>query len=299
MNASYLHQLFVSKPGKFPAAASRHRFLEFGDYAEVPDECPATTSCPAVCVANITDCPTTCDDGLELCDTGVCLPDCSVLVEPESPCACESLPVACAKPVDVFTTCFERFQAFYDVNTACIEAQEEAIPQVSFVGPYFVACYSIVSGVSLLVFLWGIYNQRMFPVKNSMVPLTIENSTWTLTGYRSSWLGNVVYALVLLVLFGIQFLLFVLVIMYYMQQEAITRWAPVFQDEVQVLKAFIIVWMVGFFWSFAFRYPTTGIRNLFLRRCTLDMADYVVVVAPVKSMDVEDNTPGSSLLKFG
>ena len=84
---------------------------------------------------------------------------------------------------------------------------------------------------------------------------------------------------------GIQFLLFLLTIFYYMQQEAITRWAPVFLDEVQVLMAFEIVWMVSFPWCFSFKYPAS-IESLFLRRCDLKNATHVAVVAPTKAVDV-------------
>jgi hypothetical protein len=34
-----------------------HRFLAFGDYADHSFQCPATTTCPIVCVANVDDCP--------------------------------------------------------------------------------------------------------------------------------------------------------------------------------------------------------------------------------------------------
>ena len=63
-----------------------HRFLAFGDYADHSFQCPATTTCPIVCVATIEDCP---QDGLcpgthpdktfdanheyELCADGTCV----------------------------------------------------------------------------------------------------------------------------------------------------------------------------------------------------------------------------------
>ena len=51
------------------------------------------------------------------------------------------------------------------------------------------------------------------------------------------------------------------------QQGAIT-WSifgsQVFFDDVQVLLAFVIVWMVGFFWCFFLKFPAS-IYSLFLR----------------------------------
>jgi hypothetical protein len=65
---------------------------------------------------------------------------------------------------------------------------------------------------------------------------------WTQTGYKTPSVGSIAQnALVVLTFLGIKFLLFTRTIFYYMQQEATTRWTPVFQDEVQVFKAFSIV----------------------------------------------------------
>jgi len=92
-------------------------------------------------------------------------------------------------------------------------------------------------------------------------------------------LGTFLYALVLLTMFGFQLLLAVLTVFYYIQQEAITRWNPVFEDEEQVLKAFIITWMVGFVWTFAMRWNTTT-RSVYYRRAMLQDASIVAVFVP-------------------
>lgn len=44
--------------------------------------------------------------------------------------------------------------------------------------------------------------------------------------------------MVWITLWSFHILLTMLTIFYYMQQEAITRWKPVFYDEIQVLQAF-------------------------------------------------------------
>jgi hypothetical protein len=64
-----------------------------------------------------------------------------------------------------------------------------------------------------------------------------------------------------------------------MQQEAITRWQPVYQDEEQVLLAFEITWCVSVLWTFAIKWPYS-IRSLFFRRCVLRQADYVAIFVP-------------------
>jgi hypothetical protein len=264
-----------------------------GDFAETPDTCPARTTCPLVCVVDATECPTACGSGLVLCNDGVCSESCDD--EIETPCVCDDLPVACAKVIDLYDACFESFQGFYDADAACQEAQDEEIPLLSFITePAFIFCYAWISGVTVAVVLWCAFNQKLFPVADSTMPLASATGSsredWTHTGYKNHAVGLIAHLLVILTFIGIQFLLFLLTIFYYMQQEAITRWSPVFYDEVQVLKAFEIVWMVGFIWCFAFKYPAS-IRSLFLRRCPLERASHVAVVAPTQAVDVASD-PG-------
>jgi hypothetical protein len=138
-----------------------------------------------------------------------------------------------------------------------------------------------------------------FPVADSTMPLASGTGSsredWTHTGYKNHAVGlmGLILAqlLVILTFIGIQFLMFLLTILYYMQQEAITRWSPVLYDEVQVLKAFEIVWMVGFIWCFASKKYPASIRSLFLRRCPLDRASRVALVAPTQDIDVASD-PG-------
>lgn len=208
----------------------------------------------------------------------------------ENPCDCGDLIFACAKVVDIYENCFLRFgDPYYSTYTECVEQEEEEVPLVSFTGPWFVACYTILASVTAAVVLWCAYNTHI-PVVDAVTTMTTPDDNgnggvgWTLTGYKRHPVGVAIHALVIFVLVGIQFLLFFLTICYYMQQEAITRWGPpVFYDEVQVLMAFEIVWMVGLPWTFAFCYPSS-IRDLFLRRCALADASFVAVEAPLKQM---------------
>jgi hypothetical protein len=204
-----------------------------------------------------------------------------------SPCECSTRRVACPKVVDSFETCQGRFQEYYDQHTACVENDIEAVPKVSFVGPWFLLCYFGYAGTLLLVMLWCFLNQKVFPVETSTKPLVTANmdtnETWTQTGYKSCLIGTAIYILVELSFVVIQFLLLITTLFYYMQQGGITRWKPVFEDEIQVLMVFQIVWMAGFVWCFSFRYPDIGVYPLFLRRCALSEATHVAVVAPIQS----------------
>jgi Cation transporter/ATPase, N-terminus len=270
--------------------------IDIGDFAEVPDECPATTTCQVACVADRSECPTVCEAGLTLCLTGNCLPDCTVHdanIEAErweTPCGCDTLPVACPKVIDLLDNCATRFGNYYDVSAACIEAQEEAEAKLSYTGPWFIFVYVDFIVTTVLAIAWCFCNQKLAPVPASTMPMQAANHVttgeWTQTGYRTTLLGTAIYLLVTFTLWLFQFLLFVTTLFYYMQQEQITRWPKVFENEVQVLFVFEMVWMVGIVWSLAFRYPSTGIRALFLRRCVLSSATHVAVVAPVKSIEV-------------
>jgi hypothetical protein len=202
---------------------------------------------------------------------------------------CDAHPVTCAKVVDLFDACLERFQDFYDSYAACLEAEVEEISLLSFTGPYFLVCYLFISITTALTIAWGLFNEKLFPVKDSTLSLQGSGSkeaTWTQTGYKEHIVGSFIYWMVMITMVGIQFLLLTLTIFYYMQQEAVTKWAPVFKDEVQVLKAFIITWMVGIVWCFAYRYPIS-MHTFFLRRCRLDSATYIAVVAPTKAMKTD------------
>lgn len=234
------------------------------------------TTCPLICVATSDDCPTSCDDDqLTLCNDGTCQSSCDDTIE--SPCECDDLMFACPKVIDYYESCQSLFELEYQNYSTCITDQEESLASVSFTGPWFMVCYCWISIVSVLVVSWCAYNQKMAPIVESseqtLIPIFTKsssdkkpecaggdvdglgpecaggdfdglatngssNSEWTLTGYRKNWIGLLIYFLVLMTIVGFQFLLFLLTIFYYMQQEAITRWAPVFHDEAEVLLAF-------------------------------------------------------------
>ena len=134
--------------------------------------------------------------------------------------------MACAKQVDLLPECSTRFQAQYDVNSECLELQTESLPQVNFTGPWFMACYVGLSTVTILMLVWCAYNQRWARVKGSSVPLESpglatkneedsgmnKNHEWSQTGYKTTFVGMTLYALIILAHWIIQFLLFALVV---------------------------------------------------------------------------------------
>jgi hypothetical protein len=225
-------------------------FLNLGDYAEIPESCPATTTCPLICVADESDCPTTCTDGLKLCLDGTCMSICDESIE--SPCECDEAMVACAKVIDLYDSCKSKYEVQYDEYATCLEEQEEAVETLSFTSPWFLLVYFWMVCTSLLVVVWCAYNQKIAPCTEKSIqcltPISassngsptkeFDQNDWLITGYKKHIIGTFLCIIVWITLWGIQFLLFLLTIFYYMQQEAITRWTPVFYDEGQVLMAF-------------------------------------------------------------
>eukprot|EP00956_Cyclotella_meneghiniana_P027557 scaffold62039_cov31-Cyclotella_meneghiniana.AAC.1 len=109
----------VDKPHFIPDIIDKHehRFLEFGDYADPTFNCPATTTCPIVCVNAVTDCPSdaTCalanpdnsDHEFELCVDGTCADlTLNETCDPslESPCTCSGFEFTCAKQIDLYNS---------------------------------------------------------------------------------------------------------------------------------------------------------------------------------------------------
>jgi len=130
--------------------------------------------------------------------------------------------------------------------------------------------------------LWCAYNQRFRPVDGSTKTLKeVEelgynqnhnaNSTWTQTAYCGSFVGTLIYIIVLISLFGIQVMLAVLTLLYYNHDVQASS-----SEQELILKAFIVTWMLGFLWSFVLKWPSS-IHSLFLRRCLHSCATFVAV----------------------
>jgi hypothetical protein len=271
----------------------------------VPETCPAMTTCPIVCVSKVEECPTTCSGNMTLCASGMCQEECDV--NDLSPCACPSSPTACPKLVDYYDECFTSFQSFYDQAAACQEEQLASIQETSFTGPYFVFFIAWICTVTAMVVGWCYFNEKLCPFPEATSVIFRMNPTSALkeeggrslctqTGYKRTFAGTIVYIFVLLTLIGIQLLLFVLVMLFYIQSGAVTRWDPVFASVEEVNKAFILAWMVGFPWTMAFCFIPTGVYTLFLRRCPIGSASFVAISSP--SEQTKDNDQINTFYKM-
>jgi hypothetical protein len=179
---------------------------------------------------------------------GSCSVECSTELTTElyNPCLCDALYFACPRVVDYLDACYIRFEQEYDNITLCLQEQEYATTKVSFISFWFLFCYIWISVVTILFVGFCFYNQRLNPITESedtlhpvSSPDTIFPQEWQQIGYKKNWLGTIICYLVYITLWAIQGLLFFLTICYYIQQESITRWNMVFEDDVQALSAFM------------------------------------------------------------
>jgi cation-transporting ATPase 13A3/4/5 len=277
----------------FLATAARAQFdsYQFGNYADTTFNCPALVTCRQVCTTSLEVCAEIgldCADGEDLCRDGVCRTEGSCDLNADNPCGV-CAPVACLSrdlegnrlPVDFQDACLEKYGEYYDACDG--EEEDEGFANQFDWGrdPGFVVCYVWITSISLLIVGWCAWNQRFAPV-GVAVSLQEFSATDNLrcrqTAYRAEYSGACVYWLTIATSWGIQFLLFLLTLFYYMQQGA-TGFAPVFEDEREVLLAFEVVWMVGFVWSFPLKWPAS-IRTLFLRRTVFSNATHVAVFSP-------------------
>jgi hypothetical protein len=262
------------------------------EYADLSFSCPLRTSCQPICVSNESLCPqsASCGEGTILCADGSCGTVCSSSLL--SPCSglCDSTPVTCARPIDFYENC-KQYYSFYEQTEQCVKQKEaEVQPHINFTG--FKVCYGLYIIVIASTLLWCAYNQRFRPVDGSTKTLKeVEelgynqnhnaNSTWTQTAYCGSFVGTLIYIIVLISLFGIQVMLAVLTLLYYNHDVQASS-----SEQELILKAFIVTWMLGFLWSFVLKWPSS-IHSLFLRRCLHSCATFVAVYAPTQSTDAK------------
>ncbi len=290
---------------------------DWGDYADTSFECPAKITCQPVCSSSIDSCPIDlqfCEDNsTTLCVDGSCAANCSEeLISPCFGSACGGgANVTCARIVLPQPDCELLYGEWYTANASATSGDDdsicsgEIIELVSFTGPVFVAIYVYFSVVCFLIVAYPAFNQRLFPVGDT-VPLDdfskesvltgipAENRGWTQTSVRKTVLGTVLFYLTQSIIWGIQCLLLILLVFYY----ELGKPNNPFQDEVQVLKAFEIVWMVGLVVSMSLKWPPT-VESLFLRRCVSAEATSVAVFSPSTVPELHEVTgnPGIAFIK--
>ena len=196
-------------------------------YVDKSFSCPLVTSCPAICVSDITSCPqaATCpQDRPLLCDDGSCVTftdgcDASLY----SPCAenvCGNA-IACAIPVMEWEACPIVFEDAYAEAENC-EAADWVPSKVSWTDPAFIVGYCWICIVTAMIIGFCAYNQRFAPV-GKILPLdefvkartrrkssypALEDMTksiqqgsdeslyaWTQTAYKRTLVGTSIYAL--------------------------------------------------------------------------------------------------------
>jgi len=275
---------------------------DFGDYADLTFLCPARTTCPLVCLPDVNSCPPsmTCPNGTTLCADGSCSED-NCNDDLLSPCQTIFPSAACAKVVDYYNVCLTEFQETYDYYFQYQEDYyEETTNLITFTEPIFIFFYTWIISISAIIVLWCACNERLLHVAGSTQPLQedlltdINTNSWSQTGYRSNILGATIHAFVWVTMLGFHVCLAVISVFYYAQQYVIS-WCPrVIEDEQQALICFIIVWTVGILWTFAIKW-NESVSSLFLRRCTLENATYVAVVAPCTAAVPLKNTASGFL----
>jgi hypothetical protein len=204
----------------------------------------------------------------------------------KNPCGYECAPVACARIIiDYYDSCIDRFQDEYDTADECQRQTEEATMPNPFREGAVTFFYVWVSIMTIVIGIWCAYNQRWSYVPESMQLLSDDDATtgeWQ-TGYKTGLIGNAIHVFTILTLCGFQIILAGCSISYYAHQDpdqALTK--RVFDNEKQALQAFEVTWFLGFFWSYALKWPYS-IRSLFLRRCLLGDATHVGIFVPFQA----------------
>ena len=220
--------------------------------AEDPSfECPATTVCPLICVANADECPTACANDAVLCDDGSCQAECSAN-NAYNPCP-DCLPYACAQVEDYYDVCLEDYAEYYQAHEDCHEQENQrASPSnqpLTLLGMWLVAA----TAASLL---WT-QSQRLETKQ-------LEDRS-TQTGFRRTWMGLLLYYALVVNLLGFQVLLLHFTIQSYRG------------NEVEALRAFEITWCLGLVWTLLYKWPYS-IQSLCYRACPLHEATHVCIV---------------------
>lgn len=270
---------------------------DFGDTVDKSFQCPVWTTCPVICVSKLADCPEQCPPGRVLCPNGDCIPcsddnncsdaDCAAKWWlQKSPCpsasdaashpACGSF--ACPKTDEFLETCFTAFtDPFYSDMALCedeIKNSGEAFnaKPLSILGIW-------LFGLTAAVFFWTRCNNYHLNACQSLDDADAvgggnnaagEASALdgkTQTGYTTPFLGRLLYYAVMLTLLGFQVLLLAF------------TWASYYENQEESLRAFETTWVIGFLWTFLFKYPIS-IRAVFYRRCDLALATIICVSVP-------------------
>jgi E1-E2 ATPase/Cation transporter/ATPase, N-terminus len=286
---------------------------EFGDFVDPTYNCPATITCPRVCVVTADDCPaiTQCSGSnatTTLCVDGTCAPPPGKACPDglTSPCPYDCAKIACPRHVDAQDTCDVLFGGYYAAEATCGAAETVAeTSYVTFREPAYRLTYAWVMCITIGTMIWCAYNQRWSPVPGSTKPLqhvavaadnnnnnnnnnnsrndmmhgTRVAAVCQHSGYQRHGIGLLLHYLTLLTFCGWNALLCWLSIQYYAMDgnEYVSKRNVVIEDEEQLLKTYIITWSVGLVWCLVMLKWPHSVRSVFLRRCRLSQASFVAV----------------------
>jgi hypothetical protein len=263
-------------------------------------------------VANVSLCPRelTCSGNTTLCESGrSCVKDLADCPKEANPCAANPCgnKLACLRTNLILEECKQRYDSFYHSSWECglddprldyKGGSEHSGKTIGWTTPAHIFFYTWICAVTVILLAWCAYNQRFFP-EGQTVPLhdftmggkrrrssysSLEGSSepvlWTQTGYRKHTVGTIIYILVMTTLVGFHALLATLVSFYYAQQR---EYGPVYpyKNDVEVLYAFELAWLISFVWTLCLKWPAS-IEALFLRRCGLPEATHVAIFAPTR-----------------
>jgi hypothetical protein len=279
---------------------------DIGDFVDPTFNCPATTTCPIVCVASSDLCPPSlaCPAGTSLCLDGTCEADCTdadAAFDPDSSPCPSCTPAICPKIVTSYDQCSVEYQEFYDATAEC-EASE-VLKEYTLLEAPFVVVYVLVTVITSALFIWCAMNQRLFPVRGSTQPLFPAQgaeSYWTQTGYMGGYsfrgffknpIGMTLYYHLMIMILGLHVILGILTVWYYGLILELPSMKYHFEDDVNVLQAFELTWVVAFPISFLLKWPPS-ILSLYFRRSLLKYATHVAVFSPVDADRTVDDGKG-------
>jgi hypothetical protein len=252
---------------------------DFGDFADTSFVCPATTTCPVVCVAALTDCPAEliCASDETLCPNGSCVARTSAASCPDdwhnrNPCKNDCAPMACAKIDALLDTCYEDYGEQYLFEEDC--AAETKDDRTAVHVPAMAIFYIWLSIITIAMLVWCRFNNTRIAGATGNASdaqrtkaFLDDNATGDQfqVGYRKHSVGRFLHFCIIgsLLVFQAKLLFFAIESYFY-------------HDQAQVLLAFEITWVVAFFWTFSLKWPHS-IGLIFLRRCQLHEATHVAV----------------------
>ena len=250
---------------------------QFNTYVDPSFTCPVLITCPQICVAANTSCPTHCDADLDqvLCADGTCQTSCPASATALNPCTLPCAPKACPSIVQYSWACDQQYGAIYDAEQVCQEQQEALFREPKYNELPFLILAAWFVLVTICVWIWNTIRRRNSQTEGITQTLqeTAASSDSTLpeqtvTGYRTSLVGSILYGAVMAMLVAFQILIF---------GFAISSYGT---SQTESLVAFEITWSLAFVYTLLFKYPYS-IASVFYKECSLQTATMVCVVTPI------------------